>query len=56
MLEFRRAVSNARHAVLVADRVQCLADNDYDSQKVDQIRESAEATLEESLVTADLSY
>lgn len=54
MLEFTRAVSNARHTVSVADRVQCL--DDYDSKKSEELIRKAEADLEEYLATTDISY
>jgi len=49
MLEFRRALSNARHAVCIADRIQSF--EEYDSKAVDAILHSAEAELEEFLAT-----
>jgi len=54
MLEFRRAVSNARHTVSVADRSLCLVD--YDPDKAEELISQAEIELEEYLATADISY
>lgn len=54
MLEFSRAVSNARHTISVADRVQCFSD--YDSGKAEELISQAEAELEEYLATTDISY
>ena len=54
MLEFSRAVSNARHTVSVADRVQCL--DNYDSKKAEELISRAESELQEYLATADTNY
>lgn len=54
MLEFRRAVTNARHTVSVADRMQSYFD--YDSVAAEELRSRAEADLEEFLETADTHY